>query len=496
MNTEINSNSETSLFHHVSQIRRTLVTTLQWVLVFLALVVLLAVRTATAQESPRHFDPGEVGPYAVGHTAYFLVDANNGNRPAYISVWYPVDPDTITSSTPPAQYPLDPYTGNTFLPVTLSTDWGYDPAYEGPAPSKHGPFPLVVFSVASTSNSFMYVFYGARLASHGYVFAAIDHYADCNYPWSPCDGLLTAMVNRPHDVSFVITQLLIKSRTPGELLSNTIDSDRLAAAGHSEGGYAAFALAGGDDLVCDALWPALYGGVPLPYPQSDCVPIFPDERIKAIITLDGSSQLMRYSWLARISMPSLIMGETVDNSFQLGELYGGPAVGPLNRDWIARPHAAIDRPDSYRVDVDGSNHYSFSNFCDMAEIPAVLVALYNLGFYPAPTAASFDSFWPCANTGLDAVTISSADEHKVVTKYMIAFLNVYLRHPGRDTWRDRAILTPEYALDHTPTVQFFDSEECRATLPDRSYFTYRPHQTSRECDVAPMDQPGWFAPLQ
>ena len=99
--------------------------------------------------------------------------------------------------------------------------------------------------------------------------------------------------------------------------------------------------------------------------------------------------------------------------------------------------------------------------------------------------ASFDSFWPCSSTVLPAVTISSADEHMLVPKYMIAFLKVHLRHPGPDTERDRAILTPEYALDHTPTVQFFDSEECRATLPDWSYFTYRPHQSSGECDVGP-----------
>jgi len=207
-----------------------------------------------------------------------------------------------------------------------------------------------------------------------------------------------------------------------------------------------------------------------------------------MITLDGSSQMMRYDWLARISIPSLIMGETVDNSYQLGEL-APTGFGALIQDWIARAHAAIDRHGSYRVDVDGANHYSFTNYCDFGQV------LFNLGLISAADLASFLSFWPCSSTGLDAVTISSADEHKVVTKYMIAFLNVYLRHPGRDTARDRSILTREYALDHKPAVQFFDSEECRVMLPDRSYFTYRPHQASRECDVAPKDQPGWFAPL-
>jgi hypothetical protein len=93
-------------------------------------------------------DPGSLGPYAVGHTRYLLTDTNNGNRPVSIMVWYPADPRSVSSSSPPAQYPLDPFTGTTYLPITLSTDWeplGYDRAYEGLPPSRNGPFPLVVF---------------------------------------------------------------------------------------------------------------------------------------------------------------------------------------------------------------------------------------------------------------------------------------------------------------------------------------------------------------
>ena len=151
--------------------------------------------------------------------SYSLTDSNNGNRPVSFMVWYPVDARTISSSTPPAQYPLDPYTGTTYLPITLSTDWeplGYDPAYEGPNPSGDGPFPLVVFSPGFTDPSWLHIFIGTRLASHGYVVAVIDHYADCEWAWSPCDDLLTVMVNRPRDVSFVITRLLNKNGSARE----------------------------------------------------------------------------------------------------------------------------------------------------------------------------------------------------------------------------------------------------------------------------------------
>ena len=451
--------------------------------------LLLSVGVAYAQGHPWMDDPGQLGHYAVGHTSYLLTDTTNGNRPVYFMVWYPADPNSINPSTQSAQYPLDPYTDTTFLPITLSTDWeplGYDRAYEGLPPSESGPFPLVFLSPAFTGDAWLYIFIGTRLASHGYIVAASEPWADCQWSWSPCDDILTVMVNRPRDVSFAITQLLAMSKTRGELLFRSVDPDRIAASGHSIGGYATYAVTGGDNLVCDALWPAIVGDETLPYPPSTCVPTIPDRRIKAMVSLDGSSQLLRYHELARISIPSLIMGETVDQSVEIGTLSGMPDPTQL-RDWIARPHAAIDSIDSYRVDVNGANHYSFTNYCDAAQI------FFNLGLISSDGLTAWLSSWPCANTGIDAVTIPSADGHKVVTKYMIAFLDVYFHNQDSAPWLDWWILSPEYALTHTPTVQFFNSEACHANLPDNTYFTYRPYQTSSECDVAQKDPTGWFA---
>src|ERR1035437_47492 len=460
------------------------------ILVSITGFVLLAPCAAMAQSQQQYDDPGQLGPYAVGHTSYLLTNTNNGNRPVYFMVWYPADRNSINSSTPPAQYPLDPYTGTTYLPITLSTDWeplGYDRAFEGLPPSKSGPFPLVVFSPGFDDDALQHIFIGTRLASHGYVVAIADHWADCTWPWDPCDDIMTIMVNRPRDISFIISQLLIKNWTPGELLFRTIEPEKIAASGHSIGGYATYAITGGDDLVCDALYPAITGLDTLPYPPSTCVPTPPDRRIKAMVSLDGSSQFLHYRELARISKPSLIMGETVDQSAELGILSGLPDPIQL-RDWIARPHVAIDRVDSFRVDVNGANHYSFTNYCDAAQV------FFNLGLISSDGLAAWLSSWPCANTGIDAVTISSANEHEVVTKYMIAFLDLYLGGPDKNKQLDRWILTPDYALDHTPTVQFFNSEKCSAALPDNSYFTYRPYQLSSECDVAQKDPTGWFAP--
>lgn len=452
-------------------------------------ILLLVFCTCFALTAWSQADPGKLGPYAIGHTSYMLTDNNNGNRPEYFMVWYPVDAGTIPPSTPPAQYPLDPYTGTTYLPISLSTDWeslGYDPAYEGPTPSTDGQFPLVMLSPAFGGDAWMYIFIGTRLASHGYIVAALEPYADCQWPWNPCDDELTVMVNRPRDVSFVITQLLIKNETRGELLFKTIDSDRIAASGHSIGGYATYALAGGDKLVCDALWPVVYGQDTLPYPPNTCVRTFPDHRVKAAISLDGSSQMLRFRELAKISIPSLILGETVENLEEIGDMIL-PGGGRAMRDYNARPHAAINRFDSYRVDVDGSNHFSYSNYCDGGYV------FFNLGIISSDQLTAWETSWPCASAGPDPVTISSADEHLAVTTYMIAFLDVYLHGPDADLRLDREILTEQYALDHTPHVEFFTSEDCEASLPDHTYFSYRPHQVSSECDVAPKDPTGWFA---
>lgn len=445
-------------------------------------VVLLAGGIVKAQGHQWLDDPGQLGHYAIGHTGYFLTDKDNGNRPVFVGVWYPVDAKNIKYSTPPAQYPLDPYTGTTNLPVTLSTDWepyGYDRAYEGPTPSDDGPFPLVVFSPGSSEQTWQYIYVGTRLASHGYVVALAEHWGDCQWPWDACDDPLTTMFNRPRDISFIITQLLQKSRTRGELLFRTSDPDKIAASGHSMGGYTTYALAGGDKQVCDTLWPVFFLGESLPYPTGDCVETPRDPRVKAIVLLDGSSdQALHYTEFARIEVPSLIMGQTSD---QMVGMF--PDMG----NWSARPHSAIDRRDSYRVDVNGANHLSFDNSCD-----AFIHVLVDVGVFTADDATSFQNNWPCASTGWDPVTISSSDGHQVVTKYMIAFLDVYFHNPDSAPWLDSWILTPEYALTHTPTVQFFDSEDCHAVLPDHTYFRYRPYQTSSECDVAQKDPTGWF----
>ncbi len=420
------------------------------------------------------------GPYAVGHVNYMLSDTTVYARPVAVSVWYPVDSSTITSTTPPAQYPLYPWGTN--LPVSTSTDWeslGYDAAYEGPTPSNAGPFPLVMVSPGYTDDNWEYLYIGTRLASHGFVVAVIDHYNEGQYTFSSCENMVNAMFNRPRDVSFAITELLLKNDATGELLQGVMDPSKIAMSGNSLGGYAAYALAGGDDEVCDSL----YAVGTAPAPQSTCVASPPDSRIRAIVSLDGSSWGMRYHELARISVPSLIIGETIAHILR----YNWPNPNVDDSLWDVRPHSAINRSDSYRIDISTADHMSFSDWCDGLRV------MYSLGVNVNVASPNFTlQTWPCVSQDTFDPKNNPATR-QITTTYMLAFLNTYL---GREN--DAWMLTSDYAAQNQPLVEFFESEECDAplpvdaSLPSQDYYTYQPHPG--ECLTAEKDPAGYFAP--
>jgi hypothetical protein len=373
---------------------------------------------------------------------------------------------------------LDPFTSN--LPVSTSKDWdalGYDPAYEGPTPSAGGAFPLVVLSPCWSCNNWEYIYIGARLASHGFVVAVTHHDRDWQWPWASGDNAVITMYHRTRDVSFALSQLLQKNDASGEQLHGVVDPSRIAMSGHQMGGYAAYALAGGDGKVCDALWPAHWNGDFPPYPPETCDPVALDPRVRAIVTLDGNSQLLRYDELARISVPSLILGETVEHTYSYASR---PSPDPDLGLWMARPHAAINRGDSYRVDVGIANLFSYSSWCDglkvMSNLDVVTIGTTSLDTYR--------SSWPCVVQDTFDPANNPATR-QIVTTYMLAFLNTEL---GRKD--DSGMLTSDYAAEHQPEVKFFDSEACSASSPGATEYVYRPQ--AGLCVLAERDPVGYF----
>jgi predicted dienelactone hydrolase len=238
-----------------------------------------------------------------------------------------------------------------------------------------------------------------------------------------------------------------------------INEEQIALSGHSLGGYATMALAGGDALVCDTVMD--WGGT---VPPESCVPVLPDPRIKAIVTLDGSNQLLYFSELAQITVPAIGIGQEWDTL----------AADPPWVSWQARQHAAMQGNPNYRVDVAGAQHMSFSTWCEYVDV------LYYIGFIDE----DIYNMYRCSQE-----PIPYAEVERLTMIYMIAFLkdNLVGDH------RYQIYLTPGYALVNEPDIEFFVTEKRNPHAIDEDWpnnFLYFMHQPGSEQAIGPKNPPG------
>jgi len=414
-------------------------------------------------------DPAQPGPYAVGHSLYVFNDLSRETtdslsgtpvvipRPVPVYVFYPVDHVSIDEFTPKAVYPLDPIHPLTANLLSTSEEWeeqGFDPAYEEALPSTDGPFPLVMVSHGWGNHAWTMFYLGQRLASHGFVVALVYHYGDAFWYWEEFDNVGVGLINRPLDISFALTELLNKNDNSGELLHNLIDPNKVAAAGYSFGGYVAAALAGGDDVACDT---AIEAG--LDVPLETCVPVPPDPRIQAIVSLDGAHHFLKFDEMARITVPSIGIGEEWESI---------PALG-LPESWQARFHAATQGHPSYRVDIAETNHRSFSNMCEA--LPVYVSHQYPPFLVPI--------ILPILQQAYCAAPLPAPEAKRLITMYTVAFLKTTL---SGETGYQR-ILTPGYALNNESMIEFFVTEKRNPNAIDESWpdeFIYFKHQPGSE----------------
>jgi len=453
----------------------------QWfrVLAAVSLTVAALALPWLAARAEAAVDPGQRGPYAVGFTSFILADPSRpgdsgvyAHRPIPVYVWYPVDAGTITESTPGAVYPLEPlYTPGM---ISTSSDWekyGVDAAYQEATPSSHGPFPLVMFSPGWGGPAWLHMSVGTRLASHGFVVAVLYHFGDQWWPWEPLHHLALSSWDRPRDMSFALSDLLATSAGTSHLLHGLIDPNQVAAGGFSLGGYAAIALAGGDDLVCDFfLDNDPYGQGPPP-PET-CTPSFPDPRFKAIVPLDGSNQIFKFQELARVTVPAMGMGEEWN------------MVGP----WQARQHLAFSGNPNYRIDVLNTSHDSFSG-----DECASFHVLDDLGYW----SQYLDAVWGPASYWLDVLCTPytpTTEVNRLTGKYMVAFLKTVLL--GETGYQ--SILTPGWSLNRGPLIEFFVTEKGNANaVPGEgwAYGWFFMHQPGNDQASAEKD-PTMKRPIQ
>jgi predicted dienelactone hydrolase len=448
----------------------------KWIIITLCIVatVAAAISVRLTFQPVASAPADQAGPYKVGFVANTYYDSTRsdfagGPRPIQTFIWYPADPDNNGNPMPPAVYPMIIPVESIGYPDASSTDfeaYGLDPAYQEVAASKDGPFPLVVFSPGQAATSTYFIQIGARLASHGFVVAIPTNYDDrmritTEWAFYPTDELygIGIYTGRIGDIQYLMTQLAADSQQSGNLLSGTIRPDQIAVSGHSVGGAAALALAGGDDLACD------FAGLnPTRMPPETCVPIVPDPRIKAIVTIDGANQYLQYAEMARIKIPTMGIGQEWSALLESGQANA--------ESWQARQHAAIQGRPNYRVDVAYANHNSFSNHCAYAQV------VNDYGIWDDATLEAY------LQQSCQPEPVSPEEFSNLTTQYMIAFLKtVLVREKGY-----KEMLTPGYALENEPFIELFETEE---GSPDETveegYFSYFKHQSDTERATALKD---------
>ena len=176
-------------------------------------------------------------------------------------------------------------------------------------------FPLIIFSHGTRGSADNYSWLTVSLAEKGFIVVGVDHYNDTWYKYSK-EGQI-ANWERPQDITFVINRLLQDST-----FSNLIDKNRIAAAGHSSGGYTSLALAGAlfkmelimencskatDDLGC-----AIGNDVEVGYYVKNFQNArmsYKDNRIKAVFVMEPALGYgIDKSSLEKINIPVYIVG--------------------------------------------------------------------------------------------------------------------------------------------------------------------------------------------
>jgi len=297
---------------------------------------------------------GLFGPAPVGIRTLDLVDASRQDvtgtapRPLTTALYYPSTPAAV------AGVPRD-------FDVAFPT-----PAYRDVARAP-GRLPLVLFSPGAGGSHWQYVYLAAHLASHGFLVATIDHHGDHFLDTRDPNSL----VNRPLDMSAVLDQLLAFDSTAGSFLEGAIDADRIGAAGHSRGGYAALAMA-----TC-------------PISIGD----FADSRFRANLSLEAAVQSFGTDapgLFSTIRIPTLLLtGATTElapvNQFAFDALSPGPT-----------PMGFVRLIDAL--------HATFSDSC---EVPDAIVEAFNGG--PLPECEPGAMPWRYARHIIDYLALNFFD---------------------------------------------------------------------------------------
>jgi predicted dienelactone hydrolase len=269
------------------------------------------------------------------------------DHPMHVSIWYPTASDAT--------------------PVLL----GETPAFIGQPVIKDaeptaGPHPLVVLSHGYGGSWRNLAWLAADLVDAGYVVAAPDHPGTTTFDMRKPDAV--ELWKRPGDLSRVIDALLDNPD-----LSGGVASDRIAAIGHSLGGWTVFELAGGRFDAAKVAKNCLAEFSPIYCKIFEALGIgrdaasnaamaanLGDARIRAVVTLDlGPGRGLTPASLAAIHVPVMVLGAAADVDADMATKADIAATN-MDSGYVARylPSATT----TYSL-VPGSLHFSFMQPC-------------------------------------------------------------------------------------------------------------------------------------
>ena len=277
-------------------------------------------------------------PAASGFRQITLPASDSAARALEMTVWYP------TASQAPIEKA------------------GENPAFVGVdvipnAPPLPGAHPLLVLSHGYNGNWRNLSWIATAMSAEGYIVAAVDHPGTTTFNQNVAEA--KKLWRRPQDLSQVINALIADPGVSGE-----VDVGRIAALGHSLGGWTVMALAGArfdtERFTTDCRQHALLAGChlrqklgfDLPSSRPELLKNYRDKRVKAIVALDaGAVRGFSPESLATIHLPLLILAAGVDTPEVDSGLESGYLASGAAARWVT-----FER-------VYGATHFSFMQQC-------------------------------------------------------------------------------------------------------------------------------------
>lgn len=273
----------------------------------------------------------------------------NSNRPLDIALWYP------TTDTGKIER------------IGENAVFHGIPALRNAKPTAR-QHPLLLLSHGYGGNWRNLNWLAQGMASQGYIVAAVDHPGTTTR--NKEEVAAQQLWERPRDLIAMLDYL---SDTPA--IAGAVDPERIAAVGHSLGGWTVMELAGAQFSAprflkdCET-HPALGAcklkhvlGIDKPESLAPLAASQRDVRIKAVISLDlGLARGFTPESLAQVSVPVLVMGAQADSDDVPARLESGYLF------------TALAQGDRHLISVTGATHFSFMQECKPGAVAMIEAA--------------------------------------------------------------------------------------------------------------------------